>query len=319
MNKSSKIFIAGHNGLVGSAITRHLQQKDFKNLIFKKSSELDLKDQNKVHNFFKKEKPEYVFLAAAKVGGIYANNNYPANFIYDNLLIQSNVIESSLHNNVKRLLFLGSSCIYPKNCKQPIKEKYLLSGQLELTNEPYAIAKIAGIKLCESFNRQFKTDYRSIMPTNLYGINDNFHNKNSHIIPALIKRFHDAKLKNINKVEIWGTGKPFREFLFVDDLADASIFIMKMSLKKYSKYIDERNSHVNVGTGYDIRINQLVRIIKKIVGYEGDVFFNTKMPDGTKRKLLDVSLINKMGWKYKTNLHDGLTKTYNWYIKSLEK
>lgn len=306
MNKESKIYIAGHNGLVGSALVRTFERENYSNLLLKSKAELDLLKLNDVYNFFKEEKPEYVILAAAKVGGINANNIYPADFIYENLQIQNNVIHSSHLFKVKKLLFLGSSCIYPKICTQPIKEEYLLTGELEKTNEAYAIAKIAGIKMCQSYNRQYKTNFISVMPTNLYGINDNFDLENSHVIPALIRKIHEAKINNFSEVEIWGTGKPYREFLLVDDLADACMFL----LKNYSE-----SEIINVGYGEDLTIKDLAKLICKVVGYKGNLIFNTSKPDGTPRKLLDLSKINKLGWKRKTLLEDGLKITYEWYLK----
>jgi len=306
MKKNSKIYIAGHNGLVGSAIKRNLEKKGFENLIYKSRKELDLMNEKAVQNFFEKEKPEYVFLAAAKVGGIKANNDFPADFIYQNLKIQNNIIHQSHKNKVKKLLFLGSSCIYPRECSQPIKEQYLLSGSLEKTNEAYAVAKIAGIKMCQSYNKQYGTKFISVMPTNLYGINDNFDLETSHVLPALIRKFHEAKINNQKEVVMWGTGKAKREFLFVDDLAEACVFLMQ----NYSK-----SDIVNIGTGEDISIKELAEIIKKIVGFEGEIVNDTTKPDGTPRKLLDVSMINKIGWKYKTKLKEGVKETYKWFIK----
>ena len=315
MNSNDKIYLAGHNGMVGSAIHRKLFEKGFVNIVTRSSSELDLSNQQDTHNFLQEEKPDYVLIAAAKVGGIHANDSYPAEFIYQNLMIEANLIHGSYLARVNKLLFLGSSCIYPKESKQPIKEEYLLSGQLESTNEPYAVAKIAGIKLCESYNRRYGTDYRSIMPTNLYGPNDNFHSKNSHVIPALIKRFHEAKVKNKPFVEVWGSGKPMREFLHVDDMASASIYIMSLNKKLLEKEISPMLSHINIGTGKDITIKDVTKIIKEVVGFDGEVVFNTKMPDGTKRKLLDVSKIENLGWKHTITLKDGLKETYEWFLK----
>ena len=315
MKSNDKIYIAGHNGMVGSAIHRKLREKGFVNIITRSSSELDLSNQQDTYNFLQEEKPDYVVIAAAKVGGIYANDSYPAEFIYQNLMIEANLIHGSYLARVGKLLFLGSSCIYPKESKQPIKEEYLLSNYLESTNEPYAIAKIAGIKLCESYNRRYGTDYRSIMPTNLYGPNDNFYSKNSHVIPALIKRFHEAKVKNKPFVEVWGSGKPMREFLHVDDMADASIYIMSLNKKLLEKEISPMISHINIGTGKDITIKDATQIIKEVVGFDGEVVFNTKMPDGTKRKLLDVSKIENLGWKHTITLKDGLKETYEWFLK----
>lgn len=309
MQKDSKIYIAGHTGLVGSAIRRNLQNNGFDNLIYQSSKELDLTDYNQTLEYFQKEKPEYVFLSAAKVGGILANRDYPADFIYQNLRIQLNVIESSRQVGVKKLLFLGSSCIYPKLVPQPIKEEYLLDGKLEETNEPYAIAKIAGIKLCQAYNRQYGTKFISAMPTNLYGINDNFDLNTSHVLPAIIRKMHDAKINNLDTVTLWGTGTPRREFLFVDDLAEALIFLMHQY---------EGNDWINVGTGEDISIKELAQIVQEIVGYQGQIIWDTTKPDGTPRKLLDVSKINQLGWKAKTSLKDGIEQTYNWYLEDLK-
>jgi len=306
-SKSSKIYVAGHNGMVGSAIVRKLKSLGHKNLVLKSSKELDLRNSEDVTSFFNKERPEFVFLAAAKVGGILANSNYKADFIYDNLTIQNNVIKNAHLFNVEKLLFLGSSCIYPKNATQPIKEEYLLTGLLETTNEPYAIAKIAGLKMCQYFREQYGCNFISIMPTNLYGINDNFDLKNSHVLPALLRKFHDAKLNNKNKVKIWGSGNPKREFLHVDDLADASIFL----INNYNK-----PETINVGTGEDISIKDLALLIKKITGFNGDLDWDSSKPDGTYRKLLDVSKINNLQWKAKISLIDGIKLTYDWYIKN---
>ena len=319
MNSNDKIYVTGHNGMVGSAIVRKLREKGFINIITRSSSELDLTDQKNVHNFLQEEKPDYVVIAAAKVGGIHANDNYPAEFIYQNLMIEANLIHGAYLAGVNNLLFLGSSCIYPKESLQPIKEEYLLSGPLESTNEPYAVAKIAGIKLCESYNRQYSTDYRSIMPTNLYGPNDNFHPKNSHVIPALIRKFHEAKINNRSSVEIWGSGKPMREFLHVNDMADASVYIMNLDKKELEKEINPMLSHINVGTGIDITIKDAAQIIKEVVKFNGVIVFNTKMPDGTKRKLLDVSKIERLGWKHNVSLKCGLQETYKWFLENQER
>jgi GDP-L-fucose synthase len=316
MNSNDKIYVAGHNGMVGSAIVRKLHEKGFTNIISRSRAELDLTNQQNVHNFLQDESPDYVVIAAAKVGGIYANDSYPAEFIYQNLMIEANLIHGSYLAGVGKLLFLGSSCIYPKESQQPIKEDYLLSGHLEPTNEPYAIAKIAGIKLCESYNRQYGTDYRSIMPTNLYGPNDNFHPKNSHVIPALIRKFHEAKVENKPLVEVWGSGNPMREFLHVDDMADASIHIMNIDKKILEREIDSMLSHINIGAGTDITILDVAETIKEVVGFYGKIDFNTKMPDGTKRKLLDVSKIENLGWKPVITLKDGLKETYEWFLKN---
>jgi GDP-L-fucose synthase len=319
MNSNDKIYVAGHNGMVGSAIVRKLREKGCINVITRSSSDLDLTNQQNVHNFLQDESPDYVVIAAAKVGGIYANDSYPAEFIYQNLMIEANLIHGSYLAGVNKLLFLGSSCIYPKESQQPIKEDYLLSGHLEPTNEPYAIAKIAGIKLCESYNRQYSTDYRSIMPTNLYGPNDNFHPKNNHVIPALIRKFHEAKVESRPFVEVWGSGKPMREFLHVDDMADASIHIMDIDKKILESEIDPMLSHINIGTGTDITIKDVAQTIKEVVGFCGEIVFNTKMPDGTKRKLLDVSKMENLDWRPVIALKDGLKGTYEWFLENNEK
>ena len=316
MNSNDKIYVAGHNGMVGSAIVRKLREKGLINTITRSSSELDLTNQQNVHNFLQEEKPDYVVIAAAKVGGIYANDSYPAEFIYQNLMIEANLIHGAYLAGVNNLLFLGSSCIYPKESLQPIKEDYLLGGRLEPTNEPYAISKIAGIKLCESYNRQYGTDYRSIMPTNLYGPNDNFHLENSHVIPALIRKFHEAKVENKPFVEIWGSGKPMREFLHVNDMADASIYIMDLDKRMLENETDPMLSHINIGTGTDITIKDVAQIVKEVVGFYGKIIFNAKMPDGTKRKLLDVSKIESLGWKSTIALKDGLKETYEWFLEN---
>ena len=297
MQSSTKIYIAGHRGMVGSAVYRNLQKRGFENIIVKTSSELDLRIQSSVDAFFEKERPEFVFLGAAKVGGIVANNTYRGEFIYENLMIQNNVVHAAWKNGVKKLLFLGSSCIYPKMCPQPIKEEYLLSGYLESTNEPYAIAKIAGLKLCESYRKQYGVDMISAMPTNLYGPNDNYDLNNSHVLPALIRKFYEAKQTGKASVEIWGTGSPKREFLHVDDLADACVFLME-------NYSGEQ--HVNVGTGEDISIKELATLVKELVGFQGELVFNTEKPDGTPRKLLDVSKLNALGWKHRIDLRSGI-------------
>ncbi len=302
----ARVYVAGHRGLVGSAIIRALKARGYRNLILRTSAELDLRDSAAMASFFEKERPDYVFLAAAKVGGILANSTYPAQFIYDNLMIQANVIHAAYRQAVRKLLFLGSSCIYPKHAPQPIKEEYLLTGPLEPTNEPYAVAKIAGIKLCQGYNRQYGTNYISMMPTNLYGPNDNFDMENSHVLPALLRKFHEAKTQNKPEVEIWGTGKPRREFLYVDDLADACLFLM-------DRYKD--NEPVNVGTGNDISIKDLATLVANIVGYKGSIMFNTIMPDGTPRKLLDVSRLHSLGWRERYSLEEGLRLTYDWYLR----
>lgn len=306
MNKDSKIYVAGHRGMVGSAIVRKLQELGYNNIITKSKKELDLTNQFKVNQFFHFEKPEYVFLAAAKVGGIKANNEFKGDFIYQNLSIQTNVINASYEKGVKKLLFLGSSCIYPKLAQQPLKEEYLLSGYLEPTNDAYAIAKIAGIKMCQSFNKQYGTNYISVMPTNLYGKNDNYDLNNSHVLPAMIRKFHEAKAEGKERVEIWGTGSPMREFLYVDDLADACHHLM----------INYNDSEiVNIGTGEDITIKDLASLVKEVVGFTGDIYFNTDMPDGTPRKLLDVTKLKDLGWSYKTSLREGIQKTYLDYVE----
>jgi len=306
MELNAKIFVAGHNGMVGSAIVRKLTELGYTNIITINRSKCNLTDQSEVDNFFNKQKPEYVFIAAAKVGGIKANNEMKGDFIYENLMIQSNIIKSSKDYNVKKLIFLGSSCIYPKMSPQPIKEEYLLTGSLEPTNDAYAIAKIAGIKMCQSFNQQYGTNFISLMPTNLYGPNDNYDLNNSHVLPAMIRKFHEAKLEGKDKVEIWGTGTPMREFLYVDDLADACVYL----IKNYNG-----SEVVNIGTGVDITIKDLALTIKEVVNFEGDIYFNTDMPDGTPRKLLDVSKLKNLGWEYKTTLREGIEKTYKDYVK----
>ena len=353
MDKASKIYVAGHRGLVGSAILKNLQNRGYNNIITRTHSELDLANQTQVASFFETEKPEYVFLAAAKVGGIVANNVYRADFIYENMMIQSNVIHQSYIHKVKKLLFLGSTCIYPKNAPQPMKEEYLLTDTLEYTNEPYAIAKIAGIKMCESYNLQYGTNFISVMPTNLYGPNDNFDLEKSHVLPALIRKIHLAKLlsesnfealrKDLNvntieeaktylasfgvsenSVEIWGTGSPKREFLWSEDMADACVFIMQnrdfsdchseLVSESFSKGAEIRNTHINIGTGKDVSIKELAETIKSIIGFKGHLVFNTTKPDGTMRKLTDVSKLNALGWKHKVELEEGIKKVYHWYI-----
>lgn len=307
MEKSSKIYVAGHRGMVGSAIIRKLQKEGYTNIITKTSSELDLRNQSAVENFFKEHQPEYVFLAAAKVGGILANNTYRAEFIYDNLMIQNNIIHCAYKYKVKKLLFLGSSCIYPKLAPQPMKEEYLLSGYLESTNEPYAIAKIAGIKMCEAYRDQYACNFIAAMPTNLYGPNDNYDLNNSHVLPALIRKFHEAKIQQLPNVIVWGTGKPRRELMHVDDLADACLFLM-------NNY--DQKQFVNVGTGKDISIAELAELVKKVVGYKGEIVFDTTKPDGTPRKLLDLSLIHSLGWKHKIELEEGIAHTYDDFLKN---
>jgi GDP-L-fucose synthase len=347
VEKTAKIFVAGHNGLVGSALVKNLQEKGFVNIITRTRQELNLTNTLEVATFFASEKPQYVFLAAAKVGGIVANNTYRADFIYENLMIQNNIIHQSYIHGVKKLLFLGSTCIYPKNCPQPMKEDYLLTDELEYTNEPYAIAKIAGIKMCESYNIQYKTNFISVMPTNLYGPNDNFDLEKSHVLPALLRKVHLAKLlseNNIeallldlkvntiedakilldrykiskNNVEIWGSGTPMREFLWSEDMADACVFIMENRDFKdcYSNTETIKNTHINIGTGKDISIKDLAYLIKEIVGYDGDFVFNLNKPDGTLKKLTDCSKLNNLGWKHKIDLAEGIHKMYLWYLQN---
>lgn len=308
MNKSDKIYVAGHRGMAGSAIVRRLQKEGYVNIIYRTSSELDLRHQAAVNNFFEVESPDYVFLAAAKVGGIQANNTFRADFLYENLMIESNIIHASHINKVKKLLFLGSSCIYPKMASQPLKEEYLLTGELEQTNEPYAIAKIAGIKLCESYRRQYGCNFISVMPTNLYGPNDNYDLNNSHVLPALLRKFHTAKVNGDKEVIVWGSGKPMREFLFVDDLAEACVFLMK-------SYDGEE--WMNVGTGKDVTILELAQTIKKITGFKGKLTFDSSKPDGTPRKLMDVSRLERAGWKYTIELEEGIQKVYE-EVKTME-
>jgi GDP-L-fucose synthase len=360
LKKTDKIYVAGHRGLVGSAIIRQLKSRDFVNLIVHTHNELDLTDQKQVQTFFLEQKPDYVILAAAKVGGIHANDTYPADFIYQNLMIEANVIHSAYQNRVKRLLFLGSTCIYPKAAEQPMREDALLTDTLESTNEPYALAKIAGIKLCESYNRQHSTDFRSVMPTNLYGEGDNFHLENSHVIPAVMRKIHLAKcieqnnwqairediarnpIKGITKdsdseqilsilvgqgikvssnsqlnsveVELWGTGNAMREFLYVDDMAQAALFVLELGVQFYQANTQPMLSHINIGTGKDITIQEVAETIKKVIGFEGRLVFDANKPDGTPRKLIDVSRLSNMGWEYTTDLKHGLRKTYEWYL-----
>ncbi|WP_041962422.1 GDP-L-fucose synthase family protein [Sulfurospirillum cavolei] len=317
MNKTAKIYVAGHRGLVGSAIVKNLTCKGYTNILTRTHAELDLTHQQAVAEFFEKEKPEYVFLAAAKVGGIVANNTYRADFIYENMQIQNNVIHQSYVHGVKKLLFLGSTCIYPKNAPQPMKEDSLLTSELEYTNEPYAIAKIAGIKMCESYNLQYGTNFISVMPTNLYGPNDNFDLETSHVLPALIRKIHEAKVNHDKEVEIWGSGKPRREFLYSEDMADACVFLMEnvdfKDLIGDKKEI--RNTHINIGTGEDISIQELAELIQKIVGYEGKLIYNTSKPDGTMLKRTDPSKLNALGWKHKVRLEEGIQTVYGWFLK----
>ncbi len=310
MDKNSKIYVAGHTGLVGSSIMRCLERNDYHNILVRDLKELDLRDQHAVNVFFKKERPQYVFLAAAKVGGILANNTYPAEFIYDNILIEANIIHAAYKYGITKLLFLGSSCIYPKMAPQPIKEEYLLGDYLEETNEAYAIAKIAGIELCKFYRRQYGCNFISAMPTNLYGINDNFDLNSSHVLPALIRKFHEAKINGTHEVVIWGTGNPMREFLYVDDLADALLYLML-------HYKEEM--HINVGTGEDIRIGDLALLIKEIVGFDGDIVNDLSKPDGTPRKLLDVTKLRSIGFKHKTELREGIAKVYDWFLNHYRK
>ena len=315
--KNKKIYIAGHKGMVGSAILRKFSSEGNDNFVLRSLEELDLRRQNEVEKFFRKEKPEAVILAAAKVGGILPNNKYRAEFLYDNLMIEANIINEAFKNRVEKLIFLGSSCIYPKLAPQPLKEEYLLSDYLEYTNEPYAIAKIAGIKLCESYYKQYECNYFSIMPTNLYGYYDNFDLESSHVLPALMRKFHEAKINNDDKVKIWGTGKPYREFMFVDDLADAVYFLFN---KINAEDLYGNNlTHINIGTGEDISIAELSKMIKRITGFNGEIVYDSSKPDGTPKKLLDVSRLHKFGWKHKTNLEEGIKLTYNWYLDNYVK
>lgn len=307
MELNSKIYVAGHRGLVGSAIVRNLEAKGYTNIIYRTHEELDLTNQADVQAFFKEEQPEYVILAAAKVGGIHANNTYPADFIYDNLMIQNNVIKAAHDYKVKKLLFLGSTCIYPKMAPQPIREEYLLTGALEETNEAYAVAKIAGLEMCKFFKRQYRDNFISCMPTNLYGPNDNFDLKSSHVLPALIRKFHEAKVNGSDTVEVWGTGTPLREFIYVDDMADACVFLME-------NYDGEQ--HVNIGTGEEVSIRQLAETVKEVVGFEGELVFNTDMPDGTPRKLTTVDKLHGLGWKHKVSLNEGIRLAYEWFLEN---
>lgn len=307
IEKNAKIYVAGHRGMVGSAIVRALKNQGYTNIITRTSKELDLRRQIDVEEFFASEKPDYVFLAAAKVGGILANNEAPADFMYDNMILEMNVIHEAYKNKVKKLMFLGSSCIYPRMAPQPMKEDCLLTSELEKTNEAYALAKISGLKYCEYLNRQYSTDFISVMPTNLYGPNDNYHPEHSHVLPALIRRFHEAKENNLNEVVIWGTGTPLREFLYVDDLADACVYLMNT----YSG-----NETVNLGTGKELSIKELAELVKKVVGFKGNITFDTTKPDGTPRKLLDVSKLEKLGWKYKTELEDGIKLAYEDFLNN---
>lgn len=314
MNNNSKVYIAGHRGLVGSAIVRRLESRGFDNLLTRTHKELDLTSQAAVQDFFAEQQPDYVILAAAKVGGIHANNTYPAEFIYQNMMIEANVIDAAYRNGVQRLLFLGSTCIYPKAVAQPMREDALLTDVLEPTNEPYALAKIAGIKLCESYNRQYGTDFRSVMPTNLYGINDNFHPENSHVIPALMRRFHEAKLNGDSEVLVWGSGNAMREFLYVDDMAAASLYVLELDDGTYLANTKPMLSHINVGTGVDVTIREMAETMKRVVGFQGELKFDASKPDGAPRKLIDVSRLSSMGWNYSVDLEDGLKRTYEWYL-----
>lgn len=316
MNTPPCIYVAGHQGLVGSAIVRALRAGGHTRLVTRSHRELELTDQAQMRAFFRSERIDQVYLAAARVGGIHANNTYPAEFIYDNLMVQANVVHEAWRNGVRKLLFLGSSCIYPRLAPQPIREDCLMGGALEPTNEAYAMAKIAGIKLCESYNRQYRTDYRSVMPTNLYGPGDNYHPENSHVIPALIRRFHEARVGGVPEVQIWGSGKPMREFLYVDDMAAASVFVMNLEHELYAASTSPMHSHINVGTGEDVTIAELARLVGEVVGYRGRIRFDTSKPDGTPRKLLDVSKLNGLGWQATTPLREGLRRTYGAFLAS---
>ncbi|EPB2248062.1 MULTISPECIES: GDP-L-fucose synthase [Citrobacter] len=317
--KKKRVYIAGHRGMVGSAIYRQLAQREDVELIIRNREQLNLLDTTAVNDFFTSENIDQVYLAAAKVGGIMANNNYPSDFIYENMMMESNILHAAHNSNVGKLLFLGSSCIYPKFAQQPIKESELLQGSLEPTNEPYAIAKIAGIKLCESYNRQHRRDYRSVMPTNLYGPNDNFHKDNSHVIPALLRRFHEATQRDDKYVEVWGSGKPMREFLHVDDMAAASIHVMELDNEVWQENTEPMLSHVNVGTGEDCTIRELSDAIAKVVGFRGDIIFDASKPDGTPRKLLDVSRLRRLGWHHEIGLEQGLVNTYRWFLDNQQR
>ena len=318
MSNQTKIYVAGHRGMVGSAIVRALEAEGLSNIVVRTHADLDLTNQQAVQAFFENEKPDQVYLAAAKVGGIHANNTYPAEFIYQNLMMEANIIHEAFKVGIQKLLFLGSSCIYPKMVEQPMKEEALLTGVLEATNEPYAIAKIAGIKLCESYNRQYDVDYRSVMPTNLYGVGDNYHPENSHVIPALIRRFHEAKVNKSSEVVIWGSGSPMREFLYVDDMAAASVYVMNLDKTIYDQQTEPMLSHVNVGFGSDVTIKALAKTISEVVGYQGSIGFDATKPDGTARKLMDSGRLNSLGWRAQVNLKDGLTKAYQDYLTNSE-
>ena len=323
MTSNPKIYIAGHRGMVGSAIVRELEHKGYTDLVYRTHQELDLSNQSAVQDFFAQEKPDQVYLAAARVGGIYANNTFPAEFIYDNVMVQSNVIHQAFMHGVKQLLFLGSSCIYPRLASQPMSEDALLTGKLEPTNEPYAIAKIAGIKMCESYNRQYGAthgvDYRSVMPTNLYGPGDNYHPENSHVIPALIRRFHEAKVSGAPQVLIWGSGKPCREFLYVDDMAKASVFVMGLTKTQYDQVTEPMQSHLNVGFGSDVTIAQLAQAVAKAVGYPGTIALDSTKPDGSPKKLMNSKRLNTLGWKATVSLDDGLALAYAQFVKDHAK
>lgn len=310
------IFVAGHRGMVGSAIVRRLKALGYQNILTAARDELNLLDQVAVQRYFQGARIDQIYLAAARVGGIHANNTYPADFIYENLIVEANIIQAAHMSGVQKLLFLGSSCIYPKHAPQPMKEEALLTGRLEPTNEPYAIAKIAGIKLCESYNRQYGRDYRSVMPTNLYGQNDNFHPENSHVIPAMMQRFHEAKLANAREIVVWGSGKPMREFLHVDDMAAASVYVMELDDSTYRENIQPMLSHINVGTGVDCTICELAETIKRVVGFKGKLVFDTSKPDGTPRKLMDVSRLRALGWQATISLESGLSNTYTWFVQN---
>ncbi|WP_148255523.1 GDP-L-fucose synthase [Aidingimonas lacisalsi] len=318
-NVNQTVFVAGHRGMVGSAVVRRLQAVGYENILTASHSELDLTDQAQVATFFAESEIDQVYLAAAKVGGIQANNTFPAEFIHHNLMIESNVIHAAHQVDVQKLLFLGSSCIYPKFAEQPMREEALLTGVLEPTNEPYAIAKIAGIKLCESYNRQYGRDYRSVMPTNLYGPNDNFHPENSHVIPALLRRFHEAKVNGDREVVVWGSGKPMREFLHVDDMAAASVHVMELDRQTYDAHTDPMLSHINVGTGLDCTIRELAETVKQVTGFEGALRFDTSKPDGTPRKLMDVSRLASLGWQASISLEEGLRDAYGWFLDNQER
>ncbi|MGG2084587.1 GDP-L-fucose synthase [Lysinibacillus pakistanensis] len=313
MDKHSKIYVAGHRGLVGSAIVKHLQAKGYNNIVYQTSKELDLRNQTEVNQFFENEKPEYVFLAAAKVGGILANATYPAQFLYDNLMIQTNIIEAARQNDVKKLLFLGSTCIYPRMAPQPLKEEFLLTGELEPTNEPYALAKIAGIKMCNAYNKQYDTSFISVMPTNLYGPNDNFDLETSHVLPALMRKIHEAKINNEDTVTVWGSGMPLREFLHVNDMSDACVYLMENCMPK------QIGDFVNIGTGQELTIHQLAETLCEVIGFEGEIIFDSTKPDGTPRKLTDVTKLHQLGWKHHIELKEGIRDTYNWYLGNVDK